>query len=312
LDLCQPQFLYENEQMESKIKKRIEEIISQALNKKISGLQFNPVGGGSINQTFQIVTPANQRYCCKINSVQRFPLLFTKEKNGLEFLANQHIIRVPRIIACEESEGTQVLIMEWIGQGLETEQCWRKFGEQLAALHKITWLTSDQQNWFGLNEDNYMGALPQSNTPSKTWVEFFIHQRMEPQIKLAVDNDLLDGNAVIRFNNLYKNLSDIFTDERSSLLHGDLWKGNFLCDQRNQPVLIDPAVYFGHRSIDLAMTTLFGGFDKTFYEVYDYYFSLPKNHRTQWQICNLYPLLIHLNLFGQGYRLAILNTIAHF
>ena len=96
--------------------------------------------------------------------MQRFPFLFIKEKNGLGILAKHQIVRVPRVIACEESEGTQILIMEWIGQGLETEQCWRKFGEQLAALHKITWIPSDQQSWFGLNEDNYMGALPQRNT----------------------------------------------------------------------------------------------------------------------------------------------------
>jgi len=95
-------------------------------------------------------------------------------------------------------------------------------------------------------------------------------------------------------------------------LHGDLWSGNFLCKENSELVLIDPAVYFGHRSIDLAMTTLFGGFHKTFYESYHYHFSFPDNYREQWEICNLYPLLIHLNLFGKNYLADILHTIERF
>jgi len=107
-------------------------------------------------------------------------------------------------------------------------------------------------------------------------------------------------------------LSNIFATEPPALLHGDLWSGNYLCSATGQPVLIDPAVYYGHRNMDMAMTTLFGGFDALFYESYHYHFPLPANYRQQWEVCNLYPLLIHLNLFGKSYLANILNTIRQY
>jgi protein-ribulosamine 3-kinase len=111
---------------------------------------------------------------------------------------------------------------------------------------------------------------------------------------------------------LYDKLPEIFPPEPSSLLHGDLWSGNFLCNEQSEPVLIDPAVYFGHRSVDLGMTTLFGGFDKSFYDAYAYWGTLPENYHEQWEVCNLYPLLIHLNLFGTGYLSSIAATLRRF
>jgi protein-ribulosamine 3-kinase len=298
--------------IENNLKKTIEEIISRALNLHISSIQFNTVGGGSINETYQIIINKDQKFFCKINSASKYPFLFLKEKNGLEFLAKQNIIYIPKIIACEEKEEKQILILEWIEQGLRNENFWKIFGEQLASLHKISWSDGDRNTMFGLNENNYMGALHQSNTPSKSWIEFFIDQRLEPQIKLALENSLLEISSVKLFSNLYKKLAEIFSEEPSSLLHGDLWSGNFLCSAFNQPVLIDPAAYFGNRNADLAMTTLFGGFDKSFYESYNYHFPFPVNYGQEWKICNLYPLLIHLNLFGKSYLAEIMQTVKRF
>jgi protein-ribulosamine 3-kinase len=292
--------------------KLLEEIISRALNLNISSIQLNPVGGGSINDAYQITINKKEKFFCKINSASKYPSLFLKEKNGLELLAKQNIINTPKIICYEEKEEKQILILEWIEQGLRNENFWKIFGEQLSALHKITWIEKDDQTIVGLSEDNYMGALAQINTPTKSWIDFFIHQRLEPQIKLAIKNSLLEIKSVKYFSNLYKKLPEIFSVESSSLLHGDLWSGNFLCNSFNKPSLIDPAVYFGHRSVDLAMTTLFGGFDKTFYESYHYHFPFPGNYRGQWEVCNLYPLLIHLNLFGKNYLADILHTIERF
>ncbi|HKB43117.1 MAG TPA: fructosamine kinase family protein, partial [Chitinophagaceae bacterium] len=164
-----------------------------------------------------------------------------------------------------------------------------------------TWSGNNGKTLFGFAEDNYMGALPQMNTQKENWIDFFIHCRLQPQIKLAVEKKLIRAKHIATFENLYSKLLFIFNDENSSLLHGDLWAGNFMCNENSQTVLIDPAVYFGHRSMDLAMTTLFGGFDKLFYESYNYYFPFPHNYDEQWEICNLYPLLIHLNLFGSSY-----------
>lgn len=317
-----------------------------------ASLQFFPVGGGSINSTYRILAKdagqpaagktqatkgntqaaANDRqaptdsrqkaadgrqaintsrqWFCKINDAAPFPGLFAKERDGLAILRAQHIIRVPAVVACETVATTggakQVLILEWIEPGARTGSFWRLFGEQLARLHQVTW------DSFGLGDDNYMGALPQSNHPLQNWVDFFIQQRLTPQIRLAAAKGLLGHDAIRQFERLYQALPGIFPDTAPSLLHGDLWSGNFLCDREGQPVLIDPAVYFGHPGMDLAMTTLFGGFERGFYESYAYYSPFPANYREQWDICNLYPLLIHLNLFGKSYLGSILDTIQPF
>ncbi len=287
----------------SVIKTFIQNLLEQKLNISISSLEFSSIGGGSINETYKITINNSGHFFCKINSAKKFPSLFIKEKNGLELLAQQNIIRTAFVIACEETESNQILILPWIEQGSKTEKFWGIFGEQLARLHQVS------NNYFGLHEENYMGALPQRNSPSKNWTDFFIQQRLEPQIKLAVENNLLEYDHAKKFEHLYKSLPEIFPEEKPSLLHGDLWSGNFLCDENNLPVLIDPAVYYGNRHIDLAMTTLFGGLDKTFYNSYHHYSPLPQNHRQIWDVCNLYPLLIHLNLFGKTYLNDILQTI---
>jgi fructosamine-3-kinase len=324
-----------------------------------------------------VVTRDNSLWFCKINDAGRFPDLFTREGQGLELLGGQGLIRVPAVIACEEVDGTQVLVLEWIKEGERTPGFWTRFGEQLADLHHNTnnfqsaspggpasnshsstglstvppssdrfssdgpsspgdtlvphLYPSDRpypgdfpytrpsgrhfdpppfplppDHPFGLGHNNYIGSLPQSNTPSADWTSFFINQRLQPQLKLSVDQGLLDPSAVRKFEALYQVLPEIFAEDRSSqpfghppgLLHGDLWSGNILCDENSQPVLIDPAVYYGHPGMDLAMTTLFGGFGPGFYEAYNHHYPFSANYRQQWEICNLYPLLVHLNLFG--------------
>jgi fructosamine-3-kinase len=290
----------------------IEQYIQQWLKEHMaitsSAIRYVPVGGGSINQTYKIeVAPAYARdFFCKINTITKFPSLFASEQKGLTLLARQQVIRVPAVLAIAEAGDHQVLLLEWIEQGLRTDAFWKKFGEQLAALHQL------KGSHFGLDTDNYMGSLPQHNKPADTWTDFFIHQRLQPQIELALTNRLLEPAQAKGFEQLYTKLPDIFPEEPPCLLHGDLWSGNYLCDDAQQPVLIDPAVYYGHRSIDLAMTILFGGFDQLFYDSYHYHYPLPANYRQQWEVCNLYPLLIHLNLFGKSYLADILHTIGHY
>jgi protein-ribulosamine 3-kinase len=268
-------------------------------------LSVSTVGGGSINHAYKLTTGAHH-YFCKLNSRSKYPSLFEYEKQGLEVLAQQQVIRVPKVLHVSEVGDHQVLLMEWIEQGLKTDTFWTNFGKQLAALHH------QQGSHFGLDSDNYMGSLPQYNTWHAEWTAFFIHQRLQPQITLALQNKLLEPSQISSFEKLYTKLPEIFPPEPPCLLHGDLWSGNYLCDDHEQPVLIDPAVYYGHRCIDLAMTTLFGGFDQLFYESYQYHYPLPANYRQQWEICNLYPLLIHLNLFGKSYLADILHTIRRY
>jgi protein-ribulosamine 3-kinase len=136
---------------------------------------------------------------------------------------------------------------------------------------------------------------------------------LQPLVDQCLSQKLLSSKHQTQFEQLYKQLSSVFNDQQKpSLLHGDLWSGNFMCNQNAEPVLIDTAVYFGHPSIDLAMTTLFGGFRSGFYEAYHYHSSFPSNYKEQWEICNLYPLLIHLVLFGRSYLSQIETILARY
>lgn len=279
----------------------LQSFLSQTLNTTINELQ--PVGGGCINQTYKIQT-GKGTFFCKTNSASKFPQLFEQERNGLGLLRKQNIIRVPSIIHYSESNDQQILVLEWIEEARRTNQFWKTFGEQLAALHQIT---NDQ---FGLQENNYMGSVTQLNSPHTNWIDFFIAQRLQPSAKLC--QNYLTLKLYYHFEILYKRLPEIFDEGKPSLLHGDLWSGNFMCDETRAPVLIDPAIYFGHRSVDLGMTTLFGGFHSFFYESYHYHFPFPPNYKEQWKVCNLYPLLIHLYLFGRSYLSQIEQTLKEF
>lgn len=271
---------------------------------------FKPISGGSINQAWQ-VSVGNEKFFCKINSASKYPELFVKEAAGLQALRDTGCVACPSVITVSSLHDQQILLLEWIDPGPDHPEIWVKFGEQLARLH--SWKDpKTPETRFGFVHDNYMGSLPQLNSFTSDWCTFFREQRLAPQVALASNQKLLSPSHMEQFENLYKKLPEIFPPTAASLVHGDLWSGNFLYGQHSQPVLIDPAVYYGHPGMDLAMTTLFGGFNEIFYEVYDHWLPLPVNYADQWAVCNLYPLLIHLNLFGRGYLSAIESCLRRF
>ena len=286
------------------IKLFLEQRLSQQLSRSIHILQVSHVSGGSINKTCQLMLDTKERFFLKINDADLYPGLFEKERFGLESL--RPFVRTPEVIMSEVFEQHQLLVMEWIEPGSKTERFWKEFGIKLASLHQ------HNSTSFGLNYDNYMGSLAQCNMWSDTWVDFFREQRLEPQVKLAFENGLLPKRWLKNLENLYSQLPSFFPEEKPCLVHGDLWSGNFICDQQQMPVLIDPAIYYGHRSVDLAMTTLFGRFHPVFYQAYHEHFPLPANYEEQWEIANLYPLLIHLNLFGGNYLESITASLERF
>jgi protein-ribulosamine 3-kinase len=263
------------------------------------------VGGGSINEAYR-VRSGEETYFCKVNSATKFPQLFRTEKAGLELIESQGIIRTPRILDLIENNERQLLVLEWIEPGERTTAFWTRFGEQLAQLHKVT------REQHGLDEDNYMGSVPQRNTPATNWTTFFRDHRLMPLVEECRRRNLLHSRHEQSFEKLYRRLPAIFEEEKPSLLHGDLWSGNFMCGSNSQPVLIDPAVYFGHRSMDLGMTTLFGGFRQPFYEAYHHHYPFPSNYEEQWSVCNLYPLLIHVLLFGSSYRSQVEEIVGRY
>ena len=274
------------------IQKKFKELFPTSTNE----IYFGSVGGGCINETYRI-SFNNKQFFCKINSASNFPHLFEKEALGLKLIARQNIIRVPEVIDYFEIDQYQLLLLEWIDEGERTDDFWKIFGEHLADLHQVS------NKFFGLNEDNFMGSVRQSNKPADNWIDFFVRERLQPLIDECLFKKLLSAKHQSQFEELYQQLPSIFGKQQTpALLHGDLWSGNFMCNGTSEPVLIDPAVYFGHPSVDMAMTTLFGGFTSDFYEAYNYHAPLPPNYKEQWPVCNLYPLLIHLILFGTSYR----------
>lgn len=278
---------------------KLETVLGRQITKAIS------LGGGSINQCFRL-DAGEDRFFCKINSATKFPQLFQKEKKGLEALAFAGPLRTPCIVGQGEAGEWQFLILEYIEEGIRTSVFWEDFGRQLATLHRHS------STRYGWEEDNYMGAVPQFNPYTVDWIDFFMLHRLQPMVKRCYDLQLLAPRHLHAFDKLYRFLSAIFDDEPSSLLHGDLWSGNFICDERSSPVLIDPAVYYGHRSMDLAMTRLFGGFTPQFYDSYNELYSFPTGFEEQCEVCNLYPLLIHLFLFGGSYLDLIEDKLSPF
>jgi len=253
-----------------------------------------PVGGGSINDCYRLETNVGL-FFVKVNSADRFPSMFAAEADGLKRLAATSAMRVPAVIALGEEQGTSYLLMEHAEGGLKSAAFWKAFGRQLAALHRNT------GSVFGLEHDNYIGSLKQVNSPASDWPTFFIHQRLEPQLKMARDARRVEAGVSFRFERLFAKLDRLFPKEPPAMLHGDLWSGNFLCDANAQPVLIDPAVYYGHREMDIAMTRLFGGFDDAFHAAYNDAWPMERGWEERIDLCNLYPLLVHVNLFGGGY-----------
>ena len=272
-----------------------EQVIS-AIQQKLSLSIKNTiaVNGGSINDAWCISAGAG-KYFVKINNSNRFPGMFQAEANGLRLINVTSAIAVPDVILEGTAGEHSFLVLDWIDARRPTTKAFEVLGRSLAKMHKNT------AGYFGLDHDNYMGSLRQSNKMHQRWSDFFIEERLHPMVHMATDKKLLTSNDAASFERLYKNLAGLFTEEEPSLIHGDLWGGNYLVDTNEKPYLIDPAVSYGNREFDIAMTTLFGGFSDDFYRAYKEAFPLAKGWEGRVDLWNLYPLLVHLNLFGSGY-----------
>lgn len=232
----------------------------------------------------------------KLAESGRLPML-AAEAAGLEALARARAVRVPRTMAVAESAGFAFLVLEWIDFGRASDGAEARLGELLARQHRST---SDQ---FGWQRDNTIGSTPQPNAWAQDWLTFFRERRLRHQLELA--REARHGGARLqrRGAQLLERLDELLEGHRPvpSLLHGDLWGGNWAADERGSPVLFDPAVYFGDREADIAMTRLFGGFGDRFYSAYESAWPLDPGARERTALYNLYHVLNHLNLFGGGY-----------
>jgi len=275
----------------------IKEIIFKEFSEKVNTV--NSLSGGSINKVYRCQTTTND-LAIKINQKDHFPNMFEKEKLGLEYLARSPFI-IPKVISVGNFNNLSFIILEHIQSGKPIN--WGLFGENLAALHNIT---NDQ---FGLDHDNYIGSLVQLNTYEKTWEDFYINQRILALTIKARDKGLMNYNDCQKTESLCQNLSNIIPYSKPALIHGDLWTGNLISNQDGDPVLIDPAIYYGHPEMDIAMLYLFGSVPQLAIESYQSIKSMEKGWEDRLDLHQLYPLLVHLLLFGEGYYNDVINII---
>jgi fructosamine-3-kinase len=223
--------------------------------------------------------------------------MFAAEARGLGWLAEAGALRIPRVVVVSRPEdAAQFLVLELLESGRPARDFDERLGQGLAALHRFG------APGFGLDHDNFIGRLPQSNATAATWVEFYRTRRLEAQLRMAVDGGHATDRMRRGFERLFAELPDLVGPaEPPARLHGDLWGGNLLCDDAGAPCLIDPAVYGGHREIDLAMMRLFGGFGARVFAAYEEAWPLPDGSAERVALYQLYPLMVHVNLFGGGY-----------
>lgn len=278
-----------------------ENALQKCLNKDVKVIEYHSISGGCINNTARLNTSARP-FFIKWNEVNKGDL-FSAEAKGLQMLYNTKTISIPEVIGFGKLETKTFLILEFIESQLPGTQFWEELGSSLSELHKIT------NNCYGLDHDNYIGSLHQKNGFTTSWVQFFIENRLDIQIELAYHKGYISESFIKKFKNIYQKLPDILPEEKPSLLHGDLWSGNFLARSNGKACLIDPAVYFGNREVEIAFTKLFGGFDLQFYKVYNDCFPMLPGFDQRVEIYNLYYLLVHVNLFGTSYLAPVERTV---
>ena len=288
--------------MNHDLKSRLEKILSEPIKSTSS------VSGGCIADSRKLQLESGKVFFLKQLRGSNSGA-FDAEERGLEELRISGTVNVPEVV-CKRPD---FLLLQWIEAGYSrSRSSMEMLGRQFAELHRY------RGEKFGLSDDNLLGDSPQSNKPSKegrlNWAVFYAENRLEFQTSLAVKNGYVTPEMKNLMDNLIKKVPDLIsgTEEEPSLLHGDLWSGNYLIDERGIPWLIDPAVYYGHREADLAMTSLFGGFSNTFYSAYKSAYPISQGYAEREPLYQLYHLLNHLNLFGTGYYSQVISILRRY
>jgi fructosamine-3-kinase len=280
---------------------KIDDALARALGAPVEAIR--PMAGGDINEAHAAMLADGREVFVKTRR-DADPRMFPCEARGLAWLAEAGALPVPRVLAVsdEAAPGPRFLVLEMLRPGPRRRDYDEVLGRGLAALHAAG------APCFGLDHDNFIGSLPQDNTPpatspgQPTWSDFYAHRRLLPQVRRAVDSGRAPGHWAHDFDRLVDKLPDLVGPaEPPARLHGDLWGGNLHADAGGNPVLIDPAVYGGHREVDLAMLALFGGVSARMFDAYEEAHSLAPGWSGRVPLYQLYPLLVHVNLFGTSY-----------
>lgn len=263
---------------------------------------LSPVGGGCISDAARVgvsMKDGQTKTLFVKSNAASFAENFRCEAGGLGRLRTAGAIRVPEVVAQGVVDGRAWLVLEWIDTARRGGGFFADFGRRLAELHRAT--LGDR---IGLDHDNFLGSARQINSPETSWVRFVAEHRIGFQLRWAIDRGIAGDRLRRDVQRVIDRLDDLLSgrDESTSLVHGDLWSGNYLCDSGGQPVIIDPAVYHGCREAELGMLRLFGGCPSEFGDAYQDSFPMPDGWQRRTSVYVLYHLLNHLNLFGSGYR----------
>jgi len=282
----------------------LEKSVGDALGVRVTGCRS--VSGGDINDAFELTLDDGRKVFAKTNrSVD--PRMFPAEARGLSWLAEARALRIPAVLAAD----ARFLVLERIAPARRKCDFDERLGRGLAALHRFEQDPSSRR--LGLDHDNFIGGLSQMNGPASaaTWPAFYRERRLEPQLRSAIDHGLVSPSMRRDFERLFATLDELVgPPEPPARLHGDLWGGNLLVDEAGEPCLIDPAVYAGHREVDLAMMRLFGGFGPSVFAAYDEAYPLTDGHEGRVPLYQLYFLMVHVNLFGGSYLPGVGRALA--
>lgn len=263
------------------------------------------VSGGCINSCSILTLDTGRKLFIKRNNSEGEDM-FLQESFGLCALASvREAPPVPKVFSYGKDGIFSFLLMEYIEPALKNKNFWEDFGRSLALMHK-----NGRSSECGFSQDNYIGASPQLNGPMEDWINFFRIRRLEYQVKMARDRGLADSSMTSLIQTVMDRLDHILIPcdvGGASLLHGDLWSGNFITGSQGRACIIDPAVYYGHREADLAMTRLFGAFDPVFYNAYNELWPVEPGAAERSDLYNLYHMLNHLNLFGGSYAGSVIS-----
>jgi len=268
--------------------------LEQATGQALQNPVLRPVSGGDINSSYRLQADG-VNWFIKLNRAA-LKEMFAAEAAGLQELAATKTIRIPQVIQTGKFQQQAYLLLEYIELSSLSRRSASLFGQQLAQLHRL------RQPWFGWHRDNTIGATPQFNSRYEKWPDFWREQRLGRQLQFAAANGA-NRATLNQAEKLLARSNEFFTDyqPQPALLHGDLWGGNAAADQQGNPVIFDPACYYGDREADLAMTELFGGFGQDFYVAYQDDYPLDAGYPVRKTLYNLYHILNHFNLFGGGY-----------
>ncbi|BAU09545.1 hypothetical protein LEP3755_00160 [Leptolyngbya sp. NIES-3755] len=272
---------------------QIDAQISQAISQSFESCDRRSVGGGCINQGYRI-SDGTLTFFVKLNRADQLAM-FEAEVIGLQHMREAEAIRIPKPICTGISESSAYIVLEWLDLGRGSSQAWADMGRNLARMHRYQKSTA-----FGWERNNTIGSTPQINSWTSNWTDFFTQHRIGYQLELGARNGGRFRNGARLLDRIPELLAN--HEPKPSIVHGDLWSGNAAVMQSGEPVIFDPATYWGDREVDLAMTELFGGFPAEFYRGYEEIYPTDSGYKTRKTLYNLYHILNHFNLFGGSYE----------